>query len=85
MSAGLALAALAEQHQVVAGQHGPLELGQHGVVEADDAGEARLAGAQLGQEVFAELLLDGAEAGGRSARSSPTVRGRSKGWVTART
>ena len=46
---GLALAALAEQHQVVAGEQGPLELGQDGVVEADDAGEAVLAGGAAGR------------------------------------
>ena len=42
--AGLALAALAEQHQVVAGQQRGLQLGQDGVVEADDAGKGGLAG-----------------------------------------
>ena len=55
---GLALAALAEQHQVVAGEQGPLDLGQDGVVVADDAGEGRLAGAHPGEQVGAELLLD---------------------------
>ena len=57
---GLALAALAEQHQVVAGEQGALELGQDGVVEADDAGEGRLARAQPVEQVLADLLLDGA-------------------------
>ena len=55
---GLALAALAEQHHVVAGQDRPLDLGQHRVVVADDAGEARLTGAHPGQQVVAQLLLD---------------------------
>ena len=36
---GLALAALAEQDDVVPGEQGALEVGQHGLVEADDAGE----------------------------------------------
>ena len=40
---GLALAALAEQDDVVPGEQRPLEVGQHGLVEPDDAGEARLA------------------------------------------
>ena len=75
---GLALAALAEQHDVVAGEQGPLELGQHGVVEADDAGNAGLAGAQPGQQVVAELLLD-VRYRWPAARSSPRVRGRSAG------
>ena len=54
---GLALAALAEQHQVVAGEQGALELGQDGVVEADDAGEGRLARTQPVEQVGADLLL----------------------------
>ena len=45
--AGLALAALAEQDDVVAGEQGALEVGQHGVVEADDAGEARACPARI--------------------------------------
>ena len=40
---GLALAALAEQHHVVAGQDRPFHLREHGVVEADDPREAHLA------------------------------------------
>ena len=59
---GLALAALAEQHQVVAGQQGGLQLGQHGVVEADDAGEGGLALPAAGSTRLARI-------------SSLTVRG----------
>ena len=55
--AGLALAALAEQHDVVAGEDRALDLRQHGVVEADDAGEAVLAGAHPREQVVAELAL----------------------------
>ena len=55
---GLALAALAEQHHVVAGQERPLDLGQHGVVVADDAREPGCAGAHPGEQVVAQLLLD---------------------------
>jgi hypothetical protein len=58
---GLALAPLAEQDHVVAGEQRPLDLGQHGVVVADDAGEARRAGAQPVEQVVAELLFHGAE------------------------
>ena len=36
--------------------------GQHGVVEADDAGEGRVTGAEAGEEVLADLLLDRARA-----------------------
>ena len=57
---GLALAALAEQDEVVAGEQRALEVGQDGVVEADDAGETGLAGAQPGEQVVADLGLDGA-------------------------
>ena len=67
---GLALAALAEQDQVVAGQQGGLELGQHRVVEADDAGEGRRARAQPVQQVGAELL--GGRAGDVTAGSELT-------------
>ena len=67
--AGLALAALAEQHEVVAGEQGRLELGQDGLVEADHAREGVLAGAQPGEEVVADLRLDAAVlvAGGAQA------------------
>jgi hypothetical protein len=51
--AGLALAALAEQDHVMAGQHGPLDLGQHGVVVADDAGKTGCTGGEQGQQVLA--------------------------------
>ena len=78
---GLALAALAEQHHVVAGEQRPLDLGQHGVVVADDAGEARLAGAQPGQQVVAQLLLDGAVhvAGGAQLAEGAGQVGRGNG------
>ena len=42
----LALTALAEQHHVVTGEEGPLELRPDGVLEADDAGEGGLLRAQ---------------------------------------
>ena len=48
---GLALAALAEQDQVVAGDQGALDLGDDGVVEADHAGQAGLAAAEPGEQV----------------------------------
>ena len=58
---GLALAALTEQHHVVAGEQGPLDLGQHGVVVADDAGKARSACTQPVEQVVAQLFLHGLE------------------------
>nr|BFE83629.1 hypothetical protein GCM10020093_062300 [Planobispora longispora] len=57
---GLALAALAQQDEVVPGEKRPLQLGQDGVVEADDAREPRLPRPEAGQEVLADLGLDGA-------------------------
>ena len=57
---GLALAALAEQHEVVAGQQCGLQLGQHRVVEADDAGEGGRAGPQPVEQIGSELLLGAA-------------------------
>ena len=56
---GLALAALAEQHHVVAGEEGPLELRDDGVVEAVQPRPRVLAGPQLGQQVVAHLLAQG--------------------------
>ena len=46
---GLALPALAEEDDVVAGEQGALDLGQHGVVEADDAREGEVPGPQPGR------------------------------------
>ncbi len=59
--AGLALAALAEQDEVVPGEQGALELRAHGVLEADDAGERVGARGQGGEEVVAQLVLDAAQ------------------------
>ena len=83
--ARLALAALAEEYEVVSGKQGALQGRQHGRVEADDAGEAGLAAAHLGEEVLADLGAHGAvlvsggaqgAEGGRSIRMchSSTVR-----------
>ncbi len=57
---GLALAALAEQDQVVTGQQGGLEFGQDRVVEADDAGKGIAARTEPVDEVGADLLGDAA-------------------------
>ena len=51
-------ATLAEQHDVVPGQQGALDLGNDRVIEADDAGEGGLPGRQACDEVGADLLLD---------------------------
>ena len=56
---GLALAALAEQDEVVACQQRPLDIGEHGVVEADDPGKRVLPVAQQADQVVADLRLDG--------------------------
>ena len=56
---GLALAALAEEHDVVAGEQGPLELRDHGVLEAVQAGPGIAALAERGQQVVAQLLAEG--------------------------
>ena len=56
----LALPALTEQHEVVTGEECPLHLGQHGVIEADDARERGITRLESGDEVGAHLLLDGA-------------------------
>ena len=48
-----------EQHEVVAGEEGALQLGQHGVVESDDAGKAVLATSHAVEHVLADLGLHG--------------------------
>ena len=75
---GLALAALAEQDEVVAGEQGPLDLGQHRVVEAEDAGEGGLAGGQARQQVGAHLDLDGPVDVAAVAEVAQRRRGRSR-------
>ena len=72
--AALRLTAQAEQDEVVPRQDRVDELRDDGVLVADDAGEERVAGLQLVNEVVANLLLD------RSAlrpplccRNSPSV------------
>ena len=71
---GLALAALAEEHDVVAGEQGALELGPDGVLEADDAGERGLPCAQPVDEVGADLGLDGACLVPRAAQGAEVGR-----------
>jgi hypothetical protein len=56
----LALAALAEQDHVVPGDQGALQVRQHGLAEADDAGEWILAGPHRGDQVLPDLFLDAA-------------------------
>jgi small ligand-binding sensory domain FIST len=55
---GLALPALAEQHEVVAGQQRALNLRYHGLVEPDDAGETRFASTESRKQVVANFGLD---------------------------
>src|SRR5664279_5642550 len=55
---GLALTALAEHDDVVPGQQRPLDLGNDGVVEADDARQRWLAGGESADQVLPDLGLD---------------------------
>ena len=57
---GLALAAFAEQHEVVAGDQCPLDLRQYGVVEAQDAWPNVVALRERGQQILPDFLLDSA-------------------------
>ena len=59
--AGLALAALAEQHDVVTGDQGAFELREHGRAEPDDAGPGIAPLAEGGEEVRADLVLHSAQ------------------------
>ena len=63
--ARLRLAALAEQHDVLAAENGVDDLRHHRLVVADDARKQRLAGAQLGDEVAAHLHLHGQHSNAR--------------------
>ena len=53
--ARLGLAALAQEDHVVSGQQGILQLGQHGVVVAEDLGEQWLTSPDAGHRVAAQL------------------------------
>ena len=75
---GLALAALAEQHEVVAGQQRALDLGQHGVVEADDAGEGSSPAAST-RSRFSRISALTVRCTWPAARRAPSVVGRSAG------
>ena len=77
--ARLGLAALAEEHDVLPGEDGVLDLRDDGLFIADDAGEDVFARAHLANQVLAHLLLDGehpvaalaelADGGGTGGRS----------------
>src|SRR6478752_7600719 len=58
---GLALAAFAEHHHVMAGDQRAFQLWQHGRLEADDAGPGIGARAQRGQQIGAQFGLDAAK------------------------
>ena len=58
---GLALTALAEHDDVMAGDERPFELRQHGGFEADDARPGIVAGPEFGQQVVPDLVLHAAQ------------------------
>src|SRR5207342_2714109 len=64
--AGLGLAPLAQEDDVVPGEEGVLELWHDGLLVTDETAEERLAGGDLGHGVAADLVLDrdGLPAGG---------------------
>src|SRR5579863_4202031 len=57
---GLTLAALPEQDDVVPRDQGPLEVGQDGLAEPDDAGERVPPGPHHGEQVVPDLVFDAA-------------------------
>src|SRR5699024_6493994 len=78
----LALPALAEQDQVVAGDQRALELRDDRVLESVEAGPRVLAGGESAQEVGADLVAEGAQfvaAGPEFAEGRDGRRGRSGG------
>ena len=66
--ARLRLAALAEEHDVLAGKDGVLEGWDDRILVAHDAGQDRLAGRQPRDQVGAQLFLDRATAPARGAQ-----------------
>ncbi|GAA1329411.1 hypothetical protein GCM10009610_66690 [Pseudonocardia xinjiangensis] len=56
--AGLALTALAQQHDVVTCEEGTFQLREHGGLEPDDPGPCVAPLAERGEEVLADLVLD---------------------------
>ena len=56
--ARLGLAALAEEHHMMAGEHAIFDFGQHGLIVADDARHDALLVAQAYQQVVAHLDSD---------------------------
>jgi hypothetical protein len=73
---GLGLPSLAEEDEVLAGEDGVLDGGQHGLVVAHDARKDRLALAEPREQVGAQLLLDAPAA---PAGSSERTEGRRAG------
>ena len=55
----LGLPLLAEEEHVVPGEQREVDLGDDGVVVADDAGKQLLAAGQGGEEVVVDFVLDG--------------------------
>ena len=76
--AGLGLAALAEEHEVVAGEDRVLDRRQDRVLEADDGRQDLAARGEALEQVGAELLLDGP----RLPARGPELGDR--GWAGAR-
>ena len=81
--AGLALAALAEQDEVVSGEQRRLELGQHGLLEADHARGRRPRRPAAGPARFSRISLLTLRWTWPEARSSPRVVAPVSGWVIA--
>ena len=77
---GLALAALAEQHHVVAGDQRPLELRDDGVLEAVQPGPRVAALAQRGEQVVAHLGAQGLWPRGRTRGARRRCRRRAERW-----
>ena len=55
---GLGLAAQAQKQHVVLGEDRVLDLGDHGLLVAEDLGKQRLARLELGDQVAPHLILD---------------------------
>jgi hypothetical protein len=74
--AALRLTAQAKEDEIVAGEDRVHQLRHHRLVVADDAGEQRLAGLELADEVVADFLLDRLRAIPRPPQLSECFNGR---------
>lgn len=80
--AGFGLSAQAEQQDIVLAEDGALHIGQHRIIEAEDAGENGFLAAYFFDQVVAQFLFDAAGriAGGAQGAEGLDVQEVLHGW-----